>query len=252
MITFSTPTAKSGDAPENEPIFQGTIHAMNRSLMLALPPALVVAGLLVMHDVFAVFALYHVGACLALPAAVNLARRRMGWAGHAAAVGLTGPGTRRGVLLGMVLAAASVALVLGVFAIRGADWLAGNTVTDALASWGAPPDRWPALMLFMVVVNGPAEELYWRGFVATELAEARSRAARLLLPSACYASYHGVTVLLLVRSIEAAVLMLVAVLVAGLCWAWLRERTGSVWPALLSHTAATAAYMAVARPLLER
>ena len=225
---------------------------MTRSLILALPPALVVAGLLVLHDVFAVFALYHVGACLVLPAVVNLAGRRTGWVEHIATLGLTGPGTRRGLLLGAVLAAASVALVLGAFALRGTAWLAGNAVTDALASWGAPPGRWPAVVFFMVMVNGPAEELYWRGFVATELAEARSRAARLLLPSACYASYHGVTVLLLVRSIEAAALMLAAVLVGSVFWAWLRERTGSVWPALLSHTAATAAYMAVAWPLLER
>jgi membrane protease YdiL (CAAX protease family) len=47
-----------------------------------------------------------------------------------------------------------------------------------------------------------------------------------------------------------AALMLAAVFGAGVGWAWLRERTGSVWPALLSHGAATTAYMLFARPSL--
>jgi membrane protease YdiL (CAAX protease family) len=213
-------------------------------------PAVVVVALLGFHDVFAVFVSYHVGMCLVVPAVVNLGPRARSWREHAAALGLVGPGTRRGVILGAVLGAAGAALVLGAFRLRGAEWLAGNDVAGALVSWGASPSRWPALVVFMVVVNGPAEELFWRGFVATELADVRSRARRLLVPSACYASYHAVTVLLLVDSSEAAVAMLAAVLGAGVLWAWLRERTGSVWPALLSHAAATAAYMAVALPLL--
>lgn len=218
-------------------------------LMLAAPAAVVVA-LLVFHDVFAVFAVYHVGICLLVPALVNLAGRSTGWRGHVDRLGLAGPGARRGVTLGAGLGLASAALVLGAFELRGAAWLADNNVAGTLASWGAPPARWPALMVFMVAVNGPAEELFWRGFVATELTTARSRIVRLLVPSLCYASYHAATVLLLVRSAEAAVLMLVAVLAGGILWAWLRERTGSTWPALLSHAAATAAYMAVAWPLL--
>lgn len=220
-------------------------------LMLA-APAIVIVTLLVFHDVFAVFACYHVGICLLVPATMNLVRRRMGWAGHAGSLGLTGPGTRRGLALGALLGAVSIVVVLVAFRLRGAEWLAGNTVTDALESWGATSDRWTALVLFMVVVNGPAEELFWRGFVATELVDIRSRTVRLLVPAACYASYHAVTVMLLVRSPEAAALMLAAVLGGGVFWAWLRERTGSVWPALLSHAAATAAYMAVALPLLTR
>lgn len=219
-------------------------------LLLFAAPAAVIVALLVCRDVFAVFGIYHVGICLLIPAAVDLGRRHTGWSGHLAALAVTGPGTRRGLALGALLAAGSAVLVLGAFAIRGTAWLAGNTVTDALETWGAGPERWPALVLFMVVVNGPAEELFWRGFVATELKNVRSWAARLLLPAACYASYHAVTVLLLVRSLEAAAFMLAAVLAAGVFWAWLRERTGSVWPALLCHAAATAAYMVVALPLL--
>ena len=56
---------------------------------------------------------------------------------------------------------------------------------------------------------------------------------------------------ILVASLPVALLFMVAIFVAGLGWGWLREKTGSVWPALLSHAGAAGAYMAVARPLLE-
>ena len=40
-------------------------------------------------------------------------------------------------------------------------------------------------------------------------------------------------------------LMVGGILAAGLLWGWLRQRSGSVWPALLGHWGAVAAYAAV-------
>ena len=120
----------------------------------------------------------------------------------------------------------------------------------ALAAWQVDPAHLGGLLLFMALVSGPAEELFWRGFCAAELATVPSRALRLLVPSLLYASYHAATVPRLLRQRGLAVPVLVAVTGAGLTWAWLRERTGSIWPALLSHAAAAAAYTAVAGDLL--
>ena len=55
-----------------------------------------------------------------------------------------------------------------------------------------------------------------------------------------YASYHGLTVYLLVGDLPVALLFLVIITSAGFCWGWVREKTGSVWPALLSHAGAAA------------
>ena len=55
---------------------------------------------------------------------------------------------------------------------------------------------------------------------------------------------------LFLSSTAVAALFMICILAAGWAWAWLRARTGSVWPGLLSHAAASAAYMIVARPLL--
>jgi membrane protease YdiL (CAAX protease family) len=103
---------------------------------------------------------------------------------------------------------------------------------------------------FMALVNGPAEELYWRGFVHTELADDPGRLRILVLTAACYAAYHGVTVFLLLSSWLWSGAILALIWSAGLFWGRLRETTGSVWPPLLAHTGAAAAYMIAARPLL--
>ena len=130
------------------------------------------------------------------------------------------------------------------------DWEPLNACSLDTSPLTLEPGHAPGLILFMAVVNGPAEELFWRGFVAAELRPASGLAVRLLVPGLLYSSYHAVTIPALVPVPWLAALMLAAVLGAGVGWAWLRERTGSVWPALLSHGAATTAYMLFARPSL--
>ena len=214
-------------------------------------PLAVVACLLMARNVFAVFAIYHLGFCLVLPSAKNFLRRRFTVRDHLEFLGLTGPGTARGLVLGLGLGVILAGGTVLAFRLFGEIFLADHNVPEILAGWGADQGDLSLLFWFMALVNGPAEELYWRGFVHTETSGRRPRLATILLIAACYASYHGATVFILVASLPVALLFMVAIFVAGLGWGWLREKTGSVWPALLSHAGAAAAYMAVARPLLE-
>lgn len=214
-------------------------------------PAAVVGLLILWHNVFAVFAVYQLGFCLLLPAVRNILVRRFSLAAHLEFLGLTGPGTSKALLLGLGLGGALGGGTILVFQWFGDFFLADQDIPTIMAGWGVTRANLPLLFWFMTMVNAPAEELYWRGFVHTELAGRRPRRTTILLIAACYASYHGVTVYLLVPNLPAALLFMIAILAAGCFWGWLREKTGSVWPALLSHAGAVAAYMVVARPLLE-
>jgi membrane protease YdiL (CAAX protease family) len=220
-------------------------------------PLSVVVTLLVFRNLLAVFAVYHVGFCLVLPAAHALLVRRIPPREHLRDLALTGPRPSRAIALGLGLGALLGGGTILAFEVLGDLFLRDNTVSVVLSQWGAGPEQRHLVFWFMVLVNGPAEELYWRGFVHTRLygapAGGASRgpsAASLLLPSFCYASYHGVTVLVFLAQPAVAVLFLAVILGAGWGWAWLRRRTGSVWPALLAHAGAVAGYMIVARPLL--
>jgi membrane protease YdiL (CAAX protease family) len=214
-------------------------------------PFVVVVGLLMGRNVFVVFAVYHLGFCLILPAVNNILRRCFTLSDHLDFLGLTGPGTTRGLVLGFGLGVILAGGIILIFHLFGEIFLAGHDVPEVLARWGAGKGNISLLFWFMTLVNGPAEELYWRGFVHTEMSDRRPRLATILLIAACYASYHGVTVYVLAASLPVALLFMAAIFVAGWGWGWLREKTGSVWPALLGHTGAAAAYMIVARPLMD-
>ena len=128
--------------------------------------------------------------------------------------------------------------------------------------WGISTRQTPWLLAALVVLNAPAEELFWRGYLHTRLVppasdgSASSVAGRgprrsavpwvvIALLAVGYASYHALTVGRLVPTAGKAALMFSGILAAGLFWGWLRQRSGSVWPALLGHWGAVAAYAAV-------
>ena len=210
-----------------------------------------VACLIIAGNVFAVFAIYHLGFCLILPAANNFLRRRFTVSDHLEYLGLTGPGTARGFLLGLGLGVVVAGGTILAFRLFGDVFLADQNIPEILARWGVDQKNMSLMFWFMVLVNGPAEELYWRGFVHGEMSDRKPCNSTILLTSACYASYHGVTVFLLNPNVPVAVLFMAFIFAAGFGWGWLREKTGSVWPALLSHAGAAIAYMIVARPMLE-
>lgn len=211
---------------------------MRRALMLAGPPAVVVFTLLVLGNVWATFGLYHLGICVVAPL---LASGR----GYPAAAGLVGgrvrDGVRVGLVLGAVLAAAQIA------ALRlGADvFFADERVVESLAAWGAGPESAGPLLVVMLVLNGPAEELYWRGWLHGRLVGSDGRPAVVAVIALAYAAYHGVTIGALFGSLPLAILFTTVVWGAGCFWGWLRQRYGNVWPALLSHGGATLGYMFV-------
>jgi membrane protease YdiL (CAAX protease family) len=84
----------------------------------------------------------------------------------------------------------------------------------------------PAGLVFaLVVLTAPlAEELFFRGFVCAGLASRWGWGRAALASAVLFAASHG--------SLGVAG----PALLAGLVFAWLYRRTGSVWPAILAHT----------------
>lgn len=207
-----------------------------------LAPLLVTAGLLGLHSVAAVLAVYQVGLCLVVPAV--LARRAgLGWRGHARNLGLV----RRGIGVGLVLGGMMAAAPLGAFALRPDLFPDAAQLRAVLAGWGVGPDGTGALLLFLGLANGPAEELFWRGWLQGERPRAPGRNIGLV---ALFSSYHVATIGALAPGPGGVALMLTGVVAAGAFWAWSRARWGSVWVALLSHGGATLGYVGVCWAIL--
>ncbi len=222
----------------------------------------VILSLLLLRSVWAVFAVYHVGLCLVLPV---VALRRggrplaatLGLARRVRPVGRSGPDGapptpetpaglwRHDRLLGLALGLGGGGLLLLANAWLGGQFLSAQQVNSTLAAWGVAPAQASLVAVFMVVVNGPAEEIFWRGFIFQRLGTLSRPWLWLAVPSLCYASYHAVTVFLFMNSVPMAAGVMAGIFLAGCGWAWLRWRTGSLWPALLMHQLLTVAYVII-------
>jgi len=214
-------------------------------LWAVLAPLLVIVGLAGLHSVPIVFAVYHVGLCLLLPA-VSSRSRGLSWREHAQQLGLV----RRGLASGAMLGVLSAALPVMAFVVRPDLFPDAESLHEALAGWSLDPAAPGAMILFMGLINGPAEELFWRGWLQGQLMRGPVGGAVLVL---LFSSYHVLTIGTLAPSPGGVVLMLAGVLGAASFWTWSRHRWGSVWPAVLSHAGGTAGYMAVCwRVLVEQ
>lgn len=88
--------------------------------------------------------------------------------------------------------------------------------------------------LLVAVILPLGEELYWRAGLQGLLARRSGYKRHLLLSAALFTVYHLVTIGFLMPG--AAGLPLVAIVFAGgLATAWLTERTGNIWAAVLCH-----------------
>jgi membrane protease YdiL (CAAX protease family) len=212
---------------------------------LILAPLTVIYTLVAWHNVWATFALYHLGVCLVLPCLVTVVIQRRPWTEHWRRLGLIPrprpAAIREGLFWGLLLGGGSVATLL----LGREVWLGKQQIGPALASWGVAPGQLVQLSIFMLLCNGLAEELFWRGYIHERLAGWSDRRRAIGLVAACYTSYHVVTLAVLVRDLGSVGLFAVVVWGAGCFWGWLRDRWNSVWPAALSHTGATAGYLVV-------
>ncbi len=81
--------------------------------------------------------------------------------------------------------------------------------------------------MLLLFVMGPAEEIYWRGFVQRALGARFAKAIRIVIASSVYTFVHIVAL---------NAMLLVAAAVCGLFWGWLYVREKSLVPVIISHS----------------
>ena len=215
-----------------------------RPLLVAMLAALIVVlGTTVLHSAPFVFAAYHLVLCLLVPLLVSR-RQGLDLAAHLRSLGLVRRGLRTGLLLGL----GSALVPPLAFALHPALFPDAPRLRAVLASWDLPARAPAAFLFFLAVFNGPAEELFWRGWLLRE--PVPGAGVRLLL-ALLFTSYHAATVGQLAPGLASSFALLGGVLAGALLWTWLRGRCGSIWPPLLAHTGATCGYLYVCARLLE-
>ena len=84
-----------------------------------------------------------------------------------------------------------------------------------------------AIGLLLLFVIGPAEEIYWHGFVQRALGKKFGATGGLLITTGIYTLVH-------VSALNA--ILVAAAAICGLFWGWLYQREQNLIPVILSHS----------------
>jgi membrane protease YdiL (CAAX protease family) len=148
------------------------------------------------------------------------------------------PCLRDGLAFGLLV----VALMLGIYfgGLRGAAmWKQTPAqLQQKLREFNmATPTRYLVLAGFIVTMHSLLEEYYWRWFVFGQLRRLTARMPAIALSSLAFMAHHVVVLYVYLPGNfwTAALPFSLAIAIGGAVWAWLYERSGSLWPSWLSH-----------------
>ena len=83
---------------------------------------------------------------------------------------------------------------------------------------------WIGLLLLLVI--GPGEELYWRGFIQNTLSTKFGENKGYVMATLLYAGVHILT---------GNIMLIIAALVCGIYWGWLYKKQKSLLTVIISH-----------------
>jgi len=142
--------------------------------------------------------------------------------------------------------------MVGLYSIGLENWLAGTGAATMIRIKieefnAASPGRYAALASFLAVAHSLLEEYYWRWFVFGRLRRLVSLSTAIALSSLAFMAHH---VVVLGRFFpndfwSAAVPLALCIAIGGAFWAWLYDRSGSIYATWVSHLLVDAAIMAV-------
>jgi membrane protease YdiL (CAAX protease family) len=161
-----------------------------------------------------------------------------------AALGLGRP-RGRDLALGLASGTAMVAVMLVALVLLRDTVFGSGEVLAALGSWGVPREYLALLCAVMLALNGAAEEFFWRGYLHVRLAPLRNRYIAVGLTTLFFGAQHIFVISSIVKGPAVAALFLAGILGAGAIWGYMRERSGSLVPCVISHMTVTAGYLGI-------
>ena len=108
---------------------------------------------------------------------------------------------------------------------KGENIVAGDGIADVYAFKGDAEGI--RIGLLMLLVIGPGEEFFWRGFMQRHFQFRLGKWQGFLLATLIYTGVHVLT---------GNLMLIVAALVAGLFWGWMFMRYNSMVMNIVSHT----------------
>jgi membrane protease YdiL (CAAX protease family) len=169
------------------------------------------------------------------------------------------PGRPRfaGLLPGLAFGLAVAALIFGLYfgLLRHSPLLAEAParVRQKVQEFGvASAGSYALFSAFICLAHSLLEEYYWRWFVFGQLRRLLPLAPSLLLSALAFMAHHVLVLHAFFpgQFLGAVVPLSLAIATGGVVWAWLYERSGSVWSPWLSHLLVDAAIFGIGWEML--
>jgi membrane protease YdiL (CAAX protease family) len=216
-------------------------------VIMSLASLSVIIPLAVFRNLAAVFLLYHIGMCIAVPLIDLLAVKRLSLAEVINFLGFNKANFKSSVQVGLLHGFVFLSLTIGSFFVMKDVFLASDTAAS-LEQWGVSREAKAAklaVFIIMVLFNGIVEEVFWRGYTYGKIGNQLSKWAAIFVVTSFYTSYHLATVLAFFKISFVGLLMILFIFTAGLIWGWMRYHFQSTWASAIGHTLVTIGYMTV-------
>ena len=146
-------------------------------------------------------------------------------------------GLATGAGFGLVVLAAMVAFYYAWLGPAGYLEAAASPIRNKLAGFGLSTlPRYIAMGLFYSLAHSFLEEYYWRWFVFGQLRRLISPTAAIVVSGLAFSAHHVIVLATYFGCFSVAtVLFTLAIAIGGAFWAWLYQRSGSLYGPWLSH-----------------
>jgi membrane protease YdiL (CAAX protease family) len=157
--------------------------------------------------------------------------------------------TRDGLGLGLLFGVVVLLGALGLFGLlSGSEHVAGATeaVTAKMRGGGVDsPARFLALAVFYCAFHSLMEEYYWRWFAYGQLRRLLPQGPANAISSVGFMAHHVIVIGQFFDSWAVTLALSAGVALGGVFWAWLYERSRSLYGPWISHLLIDAALMAI-------
>lgn len=142
--------------------------------------------------------------------------------------------SKQGFLLGIASGAVFFIFIFGGMLLLHEYLLDVDALRALLVDWGfiGPNEVW--LVLVLLLLNPVLEEVYWRGYIFEKMRKCGTAIKAITVTAFFYTLYHVLTVMQLFEAAYTLVAV-IPVLIAGLFWGYVRERTGSIAATIIGH-----------------
>ncbi|WP_422122299.1 CPBP family intramembrane glutamic endopeptidase [Planococcus sp. X10-3] len=142
--------------------------------------------------------------------------------------------SKQGLLIGIVSG-----VIFFIFIVGSMIWLHEYLLDRAelrslLVAWGFIGPGEIGLVLVLLLLNPVLEEVYWRGYLFEKIRVEGSARKAITVTAAFYTLYHVLTVMQIFE-VAFTLIAVIPVLIAGLFWGYIRERTGSITATIIGH-----------------